>query len=332
MENLTFKSLIINENSEGNFSHNYASKTLYDLPAGEVVIQVKYSALNYKDALVFRGHKGISGNYPQTPGIDAAGIVYHSDSPDFKVGDSVIVTGYDLGMNTSGGFQEFIRVPSNWVVPLPEKMTLKEAMVLGTAGFTAALAIHRLQTVGIFPDSGPILVTGATGAVGVCAISILNKIGYKVSASSGKPELYEFLNQIGADEIFSREEILDDSPRPLLRRRWKGVIENVGGKTLESVVKATDKEGAITVIGILSGDNFSSTLYPFILRGIALLGIESAETEYPLRKELWSKLSNEWRIVDFNLICREISFDQIPDELAKMLQGKQSKKIVVRIS
>jgi alcohol dehydrogenase len=234
-------------------------------------------------------------------------------------------------MNTSGGFQEYIRVPSGWVVPLPKGLTLKEAMVYGTACFTSALAIYRLQSNGVLPGTGKVLVTGATGGVGVCSIAILKKIGYEIAASTGKPEMTDFLHEIGADEVLDRNEILDSSKRPLLSKRWKGVIENVGGETLASVAKATEKGGAIAIIGIITGDTISISLYPFILRGLALLGIESAETDYSLRKELWRKLSNEWRIADFELISKEIAFNQIPDELTKMLNGTQSKKVVVRI-
>lgn len=332
MENINFKSFVVKENADGTFSASFQNKSISDLPEGDLVIKVHYSALNYKDALVYRGHKGIARSYPFTPGIDAAGVVVHSICDKYKIGDKVLVTGYDLGMNTSGAYQEYIRVPSEWIVPLPENLSMKEAMVLGTAGFTSAIAIHRLQLNGVLPENGKILVTGATGGVGVCSLAILHKIGYEIIASSGKPEYWDFLKEIGANEVVDRKDILDNSKRPLLARRWKGVIENVGGETLTSVAKATEKEGAIAVIGILAGDTITTTLYPFILRGLALLGIESAETDYDLRCVLWKKLSNEWRIADFELISREISFEQIPAELEKMLNGTQSKKIVVKIS
>lgn len=332
MENILFNSFIVEEYPENNFSASFQQKSIKDLPQGDVIINVHYSSLNYKDALVYRGHKGIARKYPHTPGIDAAGIVVESQNNYFNEGDQVVVTGYDLGMNTSGGFQEYIRIPSNWIVPLPAELTLKESMIYGTAGFTAGLAIHRLQSVGIFPDSGKILVTGATGGVGVLAIALLNKIGYEVIASTGKTEMSDFLRKIGANEIIHRNEILDSSNKPLLGRRWKGVIENVGGQTLTSVIKATDKEGAVAIIGNVSGDSFNMSVYPFILRGVALLGIESAETDYSLRLEIWNKLSMEWRIKDFEAISKEILFSQIPEELEKMLKGMNSKKTVLKIS
>ena len=331
MENKLFKSFEVRENSDKSYSGSFIEKRISDLPEGEVLIQVKYSTLNYKDALVYKGHKGIARSYPFTPGVDASGIVVESSTENFQIGNKVLITGYDLGMNTSGGFQEFIRVPAKWIIPLPAGLNLKEAMVYGTAGFTSALAIHKLQINGVLPGIGKVLVTGATGGVGVCSIAILKTLGYEVIASTGKPEMTDFLHQIGAGEIVSREDILDSSSRPLLGRRWKGVIENVGGETLSSVAKATDKGGAIAVIGIIAGDSISTTLYPFILRGLALIGIESAETDYSLRSELWRKLSNEWKIADFEIISREIEFEQIPIELEKMLKGEQSKKIVVRI-
>lgn len=330
MENLSFKSLNVKETSENVYEHEIIDKTINELPEGDVLIKVHYSALNYKDALVFRGHKGIAKTYPFTPGIDASGIVEWSENDKFQVGEKVLVTGYDLGMNTSGGFQEYIRVPGSWVISIPDSLTLKEAMVYGTAGFTSALAIHRMQLNGILPGSGKILVTGATGGVGVCSIAILSKQGYTVTASTGKPELTDFLLEIGASEVITRTELLDNSSRPLLGRKWKGVIENVGGATLSSIVKSMDKGGAVAIIGIITGDEFNSTLYPFILRGISLLGIESAETEYSIRSELWRKLANEWRIDNFETISREVPFSSIPEELQKMLEGKQSKKIVVK--
>lgn len=330
MENLSFKSLNVKETSENVYEHEIRDKTINELPEGDVLIKVHYSALNYKDALVFRGHKGIAKTYPFTPGIDASGIVEWSENDKFQVGEKVLVTGYDLGMNTSGGFQEYIRVPGSWVISLPDSLSLKEAMVYGTAGFTSALAIHRMQINGILPGIGKVLVTGATGGVGVCSIAILSKLGYHVTASTGKPELSDFLLEIGANEVITRTELLDNSSRPLLGRKWKGVIENVGGATLSSIVKSMDKGGAVAIIGIITGDEFKSTLYPFILRGISLLGIESAETDYSMRSELWRKLANEWKIDNFEKISREVPFSNIPEELQKMLEGKQSKKIVVK--
>ena len=331
MQNLSFRVLVIEENNDGSFSASIKQRHIGDLPAGDVLIKVAYSAFNYKDYLSFIGHKGITKQYPHTPGIDASGIVAYSESNKFNVGDKVVVTGYDLGMNTDGGFAEYIRVPAEWVVPLPDNLTLREAMVYGTAGFTSALAITKFRSIGIYPESGNILVTGATGGVGTLAISILAKLGYRLIASSGKTEMYDFLRNIGVSEVLSREDVLELSNKPLLKRRWKAVIENVGGKTLDSVIRSTDKDGAVAVIGNVTGDTLQTSIYPFILRGITLFGIESAETEMPLRQEIWQKLANEWKINDFDTISKEIPLSNIVPELEKMHNGIQSKKVIVNI-
>lgn len=330
MENIKFKSLVVNEQN-GRYIPEFVTKSIADLPQGDVIIKVAYSGLNYKDALSFRGHKGITKQYPHTPGIDASGVVVESHSHKFVVGDKVLITGYDLGMNTSGGFQEYIRVPSDWVVKLPENLTLKESMIYGTAGFTTALAINRIEQIGINPNSGKILVTGATGGVGIIAVAILSKLGYQVEASTGKPEYTELLKQIGAVNILNRDEIIDNSNRPLLLRKWKAVIENVGGNTLNSVIKQVEKGGAVVIIGNVTGDVFQSTVYPFILRGIALLGVESAETPMDLRLQMWNKLSNEWKIDCFDKVHKLIKLEEIIGELTKMLEGTQAKKVVVEI-
>ncbi len=330
MENIKFKSIVVEE-VEGSYCQSLIEKTISELPIGDVTIKVAYTGLNYKDALSFRGHKGITKKYPHTPGIDASGVIAESSSLKFKVGDKVLVTGYDLGMNTSGGFQEYIRVPSEWVVDLPENLSLKQAMIYGTAGFTSALAIHRIQQTGIKPSSGKILVTGATGGVGIVAVALLSNLGYEVEASTGKPEYTELLKEIGAVNILSRDEVLDNTNRPLLQRRWIGVIENVGGNTLNSVIKQVEKGGAVVIIGNVKGDSFQSTVYPFLLRGIALLGVESAETNMELRIKLWKKLANEWKIECFDKIHKVIKLNEIIDEINKMLEGKQAKKVIVEI-
>lgn len=331
MQNINFRALVVDEDSQGNFSASFKAKRINDLPKGDLLIKVAYSALNYKDYLSFKGHKGITKQYPHTPGIDASGTVVNSDNNQFKEGDKVLVTGYDLGMNTDGGFAEYIRVPSEWVVPLPENLSLKEAVIYGTAGFTAALAIMKFLSIGITPESGKILVTGATGGVGTLAISILAKLGYSIIASSGKKDMYEFLKNLGAKEIVSREDIIDQSNRPLIKRRWTAAIETVGGKTLDSVIRATEKDGAVAVIGNITGDVLQTSLYPFILRGITLFGIESAETEMPIRLQIWQKLANEWKINDFDTISKEILLSNIIPELEKIGSSMQSKKVIVNI-
>jgi putative YhdH/YhfP family quinone oxidoreductase len=330
MDNIKFKSLVIEE-IENQFIPKIVEKNFDTLPSDKVLIKVAYSGLNFKDALSSKGHKGITKQYPHTPGIDLSGTIVESNTKEFSVGEEVLVTGYDLGMNTSGGFQEYACVPKDWVVRIPENLNLKTAMIYGTAGFTAALAIHRFQEIGIMPGTGKILVTGATGAVGTLAIALLNKQGYEVIASTGKSNMTDFLKSLGTNEVVSRQDVIDDSTRPLLPRRWKGVIENVGGITLSSVVRSVEKEGAVAIIGNVTGNKFELPIYPFILRGIALLGIESAETDMKLRKEIWSKLANDWKVNNFELLFNEIQLVQIPEYLNKMLKGELSKRTIVKL-
>ncbi|HFD39509.1 MAG TPA: acryloyl-CoA reductase, partial [Anaerolineae bacterium] len=261
----SFEALVVHEMEDGTFRRRIERRSLADLPSGEVLVRVHYSSLNYKDALSATGHRGVTRRYPHTPGIDAAGVVESSDSDAFQPGDPVVVTSYDLGMNTPGGWGRYIRVPAEWVVPLPAGLTLRESMILGTAGFTAALSVHRLQHEGITPDRGAVLVTGASGGVGSLAVGILHRIGYRVVAATGKAEAEPFLRDLGAAEVVPRQQVLDDSPRPLLKGRWAGVVDTVGGAYLASVLKAVQLHGAVTCCGLVASAEFSTTVYPFIL-------------------------------------------------------------------
>jgi acrylyl-CoA reductase (NADPH) len=328
----TFKALVVDEIEPNRFIRNIREKSIDELPKGEVLIKVHYSALNYKDALSARGHKGITRKYPHTPGVDAAGIVESSDSDIFKVGEQVIVTGYDLGMNTSGGFAEYIRVPFEWVVKLPPNLTLRESMIYGTAGFTAGLSIDELQTNGIKPGNGKILVTGATGGVGTLAIAMLAKAGYYVVASTGKPEQSEFLKEVGAKEVINREEVNDKTGKPLLPARWAGAIDTVGGNTLSTIIRSLDRRGVVCCLGLVESDKLDVTVYPFILRGVILAGIDSAERPMDIRLNIWYKIANQWRIDNPDRLVKEISLDGINDEIELILQGKQVGKVIVRIN
>ena len=223
---MKFKALIVNEKN-GKFTREISTKSLNDLPAGDVLIKVKYSSLNYKDALSATGNKGVTRKYPHTPGIDAAGMVEKSPGNLFKEGDEVVVTGYDLGMNTFGGFAEYIRVPVEWIVKLPKGLSLKESMMLGTAGFTAGLSIYKLEQAGLDKD-GEIIVTGATGGVGSLAVALLSKLGYNITASTRKKEKEDYLKNLGAKLIINSDELDDKTGKPLLNRRWKGAVDTVG--------------------------------------------------------------------------------------------------------
>ena len=266
-----------------------AIKTLdtVGLPIGNVFIRVEFTSLNYKDALSATGNKGITRQYPHTPGIDACGTVIVSNSPDFKEGDAVIVHGHDLGMNTPGGFGQYIRVPEDWVIHLPKGLSPAESMALGTAGFTAALAIHNMERNEQKPSDGPILVTGSTGGLGSLAINMLSQKGYKVIAATGKKEETQFLTEIGATEIISRAEVNDESGKHLLHPRWAGAIDTVGGNILVTALKACQKHGNVVATGNAYSWELPGTVFPFILNGVNLLGVDSATTERSLRIELW---------------------------------------------
>src|SRR4029434_7779134 len=239
----TFKAMVVSETAEKTFPREIRERALSDLPAGELIIDVKYSSLNYKDALSATGNKGVTRKYPHTPGIDAAGVVAGSTTKLFSVGDQVTVTGFDLGMNTSGGFAQYISVPALWATKLPQGLSLKDSMSHGTAGLTAALCIIRLMASGLTKESGEVLVTGASGGVGSVAIAILAKLGFNVVAATGKASEHDFLNGLGAKAIISREEANDTSGRPLQKPRWAGVVDTVGGNILATALKTQREDG-----------------------------------------------------------------------------------------
>lgn len=327
----TFKAMIVEETAPGIFTRRIGEKFIDDLPDGEVLVKVSYSSLNYKDALSARGHKGITRKYPHTPGIDAAGIVEHSDSPELYAGDRVMVTGYDLGMNTSGGFAEYIRIPAKWVVKLPDDVSFYEAMCYGTAGFTAGICIYELQKHNVTPESGNVLVTGATGGVGCLSVAMLAKCGYKVTVSTGKREARKFLQSIGAAEIIMREEISDNSGRPLLSARWAGAVDTVGGSTLSTVIRSIRHRGSVCVLGLVESDKLETTVYPFLLRGINLLGIDSAERPMDYRLNIWNKVFGEWRLSNIGDIAKETTLNGLDKEIELILNGRQTGRVVLRI-
>jgi putative YhdH/YhfP family quinone oxidoreductase len=331
MENKVFRSFLITENND-DYEQSIVEKDISDLPDHEVLIQVKYSSLNYKDALSSIGNKGVTKEYPHTPGIDAAGVVVESKSDTFNTGEKVIVTGYDLGMNTSGGFQEYIRVPAEWIVPLPENLTLKESMIYGTAGFTAALSVNKLISDGLKPSDGKILVTGATGGVGSTAIRLLNKLNYEVVAATGKLEEKALLQSMGAAEVIDRKKVDDDSKKPLLKTQWAGVIDTVGGNTLSTAIKMTSYGGNVTTCGNVAGHQFDASVYPFILRGITLYGIDSVQCPRDLREDIWNKLAKEWKPKTISQSVNEISLEALPETIDQMLKGSHKGRTIINLS
>ena len=268
-------------------------------------------------------------DYPHTPGIDASGKVTESSDSQFKTGDSVIVTSYDLGMNTSGGFGEYISVPADWVVPLPEGLSFKDAMVFGTAGFTAALSVHALQKHGVSPEQGEIVVTGSTGGVGSISVALLSHLGYNVVAATGKTNETEYLSGLGAKEIIHRDEVKDYSNKPLLRERWAGAIDTVGGTTLATLLKATKRGGAVASTGLVDSADLPTSVFPFILRGVSLLGIDSGFTPTKLRREIWNKLAGDWKLSQLDQLKIDCNLEGLDPEIDKILTGGQRGRVVV---
>lgn len=326
---MTFKALRVIESNQS-FNIEIAHLNLSDLPQHEVLIRVHYSSLNYKDGLSARGHRGITRHFPHTPGIDAAGIVEKSRSEKFKPGDSVLVTGYDLGMNTSGGFSEYIQVPSDWIVPLPENLTLYESMIYGTAGFTAALAMFKFEKNEQFADQGPILVTGASGGVGSLAVALLSKNGYSVIASTGKEQAIPYLKSLGASECIDRHSVVDLSGKLLLKPRWAGAVDTVGGKTLDTVLKACQPWGNVAVCGLVDSPDLNTTVYPFILNGINVLGINSSDTPMNTRLKIWQKLANEWKLENLERMATDCQLEKLPGYIDKIMAGQITGRTIVK--
>ena len=329
MDSKTFKSMVVQEKADGTYTRRIAEKSLDDLPGGEVLVRVHYSSLNYKDGLSATGHRGVTKHYPHTPGVDAAGVVEVSLSEAFQPGDEVIVTSYDLGMNTPGGFGQFIRVPAGWVVPLPENLSPKESMAYGSAGLTAGFCIFKLQEHGVTPERGEILVTGATGGVGSFAVAMLAKIGYQVVAVTGKMDEKQFLIDLGAKEIISRNEATDTSGKPLLKGRWAGVVDAVGGEILATAIRSTKLHGAVTCCGNVASPDLPINVYPFILRGISLVGIDSQSFPMTFRRQTWEKIASEWKLADLDRQTSVCSLEELNSEIDRILAGKQKGRVIV---
>jgi len=325
-----FKALVVREYNN-KFIRRIEECSIQGLPQGEVLINVKYSSLNYKDALSATGHKGVTRSYPHTPGIDAVGLVAESSSNLFNEGDEVFVTGYDLGMNTSGGFGEYIRVPAEWVVKLPKGLSLKESMVYGTAGFTAALSLYKLEMNGLKKTDGDVLVTGATGGVGSLAIAILAKAGYQVTAATGKKDCEAYLKKLGAYKVIDRSEVNDLSNKALLTKKWDAAIDTVGGNILATVIRQLKYGSSIAACGLTLSNSLTTTVYPYILRGVNLLGIASAETPMELRLLLWNKLADEWKPEMLNQIYSECSLEDLNEKINLILEGKITGRVLVKI-
>ena len=331
MDQKVFKAMVVTEAEKNRFVRNIEDRHLDDLPEGDVLVKVEYSSLNYKDVLSAIGNRGVTKNYPHTPGIDAAGRVVESLRKDFKAGDAVIVTSYDLGMNTSGGFGQYIRVPAEWVVRMPRDLSARESMIFGTAGFTAALSVFRLVDYGITPDMGPVVVSGATGGVGSIAVSILTKAGYEVTAVNGIVDEKDFLLEIGAKEVISIEEATDSSGRPLLKGLWAGGIDTVGGEILATTIKSTKDDGAVTCCGNVGSHDLPLNVYPFILRGVTLMGIDSQNCPMPMRLKVWQKMADEWKLEHLETLTTEVALEGLNQRIDLILERKHKGRTIVKL-
>jgi len=309
----------------------FVDLSLDELDPGEVVIRTKYSTINYKDALSYNGTGRIMRKYPTNAGIDMAGTVESSSDARWKRGDKVIVHGYDLGVAHDGGYSERVRVPADWVVRRPESMTAFDAMTLGTAGYTAALAVHRMQHDGLAPDKGPVAVTGATGGVGSVATEILAKLGYEVHAFTGKPEEEKYLKGIGAKVVVDRRTIDLGKIRPLDKSTWAGAVDNLGGDLLAWLLSTSRIGGTVAAVGLAADMKLNTSVAPFILRGVSLLGADSANTPMALRQTIWNRLAVEWRPDQVHDQVRTIDFDELPTHFDAYLKGMVRGRTVVRI-
>ena len=325
------KAFLVEKIGDKEFTADVKEVAIPKCGENEIVIKVTYSSLNYKDALSSVGNPGVTRNFPHITGIDVAGTVYESTSSIFKVGERVLVTGYDMGMNTNGGHAEFVKIPADWVARIPDAITDKEIMTFGTAGLTAALSVNELMDNGVKPESGSILVTGATGGVGSIAVSILSKIGFTVVAISGKEEKTEYLKRIGASEVILRDTFNEEAKKPMMGEKYAGVVDTVGGKILANALKQIKYDGVATCCGLTSSSQLNTNVFPFILRGIRLIGIDSVECKLEKKQAAWEKLASRWKINSLNTIITEISLYEIIAAYEHLLSGKAVGRYVVKI-
>ena len=327
----TFRCYLVKKSGKDQIDAGVEVRPTHELPAGEVLIEVAYSSVNFKDAMAAQGNPGVVRRFPHVPGIDATGTVVESTSQDHQVGDQVLVTSYELGVERWGGWSQYVRVPADWVIPLPAGLSQVEAMTLGTAGLTAGLCTHALRQHDIGPNGGEVLVTGATGGVGSLAVMLLAKLGYTVVAVSGKLERAEWLRELGASAIVGRQEVLDGSNRPLLKARWAGVIDTVGGAMLASLLRSVKNEGCVAACGVVGGAELHSSVYPFILRGVTLRGVDSAWCPLPRRREVWNLLANTWKLESLDSLTETIGLGQLSDKVEQMLAGSNVGRTVVDV-
>ena len=324
-----FKAFTVFENEDGSFKSEIISKSIDDLPPGDVLVRVDFSSLNYKDALSATGNKGVTKKYPHTPGIDAVGTVEDTSHSSFKIGDQVIVSGYDMGQNTAGGYGEYIRVPREWVALMPEGLTKKESIILGTAGMTAGLSLRELQKKnGI--EGKLAIVTGATGGVGCLAVKLLSQLGADVTAVTGKVDSEDFLKSIGAVEVINREQLAENFHQPLASGKWDIGVDVVGGEMLAGLMTCLKLGGSVACCGLVGGSTIETTIFPYILRGNSLIGIDSGNIPISEKEEIWMLFANEWKI-ELNDLSRTITLNELDQEIESILKGGQVGRVIVSL-
>lgn len=329
--NKTFTALMIREGEGGGVRAALEAVPFAALDPGEVVIRVRYSSINYKDALAATGKGKVIRRFPCIGGIDLAGEVVESSDPRFAPGDLVIATSYDIGVSHHGGYAQYARIPAKWVVPLPAGLDLFEAMVLGTAGFTAALAVERMEHEGLTPEKGPVVVSGASGGVGMLAIQMLAGRGYQVVALTGKPQEGEVLKRLGAAEVLDRTTIDFAATRPLEKGRWAGAVDNVGGPILHWMLATMQQAGVVASIGNAASPKLETTVFPFILRGVSLLGVDSGYTDFPLRGKVWARLATDLKPRKLRSIARTVPLSALPAIFDEFIAGQAKGRTVVEI-
>ena len=325
---MEYNALVTTEDNKS-FINSIEKRDISTLPDNDTLVKVKFSSLNYKDALSASGNKGVTRNYPHTPGIDAAGIIEDTTSTNFQVGDEVIITGYDMGMNTFGGFGEYIRVPQEWIVKKPDNLSLSESMAFGTAGLTAGLCLRKLLLHGLKPDDGEVFVSGVTGGVGIISLMLFSKLGFDVTAITGKMNQEKLLKNLGAKTVLDRNDLDSDLISPLQKPIYAGGIDAVGGKILSNLICSTSQRAAIACCGMVGGLSLDTSIFPFILRGLSLFGIDSAESLLEVKEEVWNSFSSDWKLENIDQNIKDISLDELPSEIEKILKGNQIGRVRV---
>ena len=327
---MDYRAFVVNENDSGSYEAELKTLSSSDLPDGDVLIRVEYSSLNYKDALSFSGNKGVTRKFPHTPGIDSAGKVLSSNDASFTEGEDVLVVGYDLGMNTPGGFGEIISVPKEWVIKLPQELSMSESMAWGTAGFTAALCVKKLLQNGLTKDQGPVLVSGASGGVGSIATMLLSKLGFEVHALTSKVDDVAFFDAIGASKIVPLTDFMNQPARPMLKPIYSSAVDIAGGEVLATMVKCIKYGGSVACCGLVDSVALNTTVLPFILRGINLLGVDSVELPLPEKQAMWNTIAKEWELPGLLGNCQVIGPELLAQSLQSILAGQAKGRFVLK--